>query len=493
MMYNKYKKESSKMKKLLSLLTAAVLCTSSISSMTAFTIKTKQNVKLKNNIQNNILKDVNTNQEKANAIMTKLANKSIIVPNYGSYEDMFNHAYDHIDFIQWALNEIVPQTETPYKFYWANSDGNKLLSENNPQKIFIGVEVNGVKCAMGYEANINVSLSNKSVDDILFNMQQKIENSWLSLTEKNNMTIASDYSSEILQYVHQNVQLKNIQYNVKLVDGGNVVLNGKFQEVHVALNIDGWKDNWVSLNVRFGKVPSTSIKPALPMPHKEAILPAQAILKQWNATGAQAKAAFHIDRPTLWYDSSTDLDYYYASYYIYVNWYNVHWACQTKGNFFANIFKHFINYSGRSITQALKPAAWANNQNPVNNNIYPTYNGEVAKVSPFDDAALNSQGPTSYVGAITSNMWWTWSNITNTFYDAISSKLKNEHNYRSVDDVKNQIYYDAAHAPKGSHGIEFQISFALNSKRHFSQEDSLIWLGDGNCSPQDNTDLPNIW
>ena len=95
---------------------------------------------------------------------------------------------------------------------------------------------------------------------------------------------------------------------------------------------------------------------------KEAIEAAPAIITQYHSHDTQSWCKQHISRPSLWNNSCDDINMYWASYNIYVNWYNIHWACQTEGNFFVNVFRHFIEYSGYSIAQAVPPAAWENDR-----------------------------------------------------------------------------------------------------------------------------------
>ena len=177
------------MKKILSCLTVATLLTSSATNLVSFqtklnnvnkNIKTKNKTTFKNKTSDDKSKDI----AKANAIMTKLANKNIEIPSFGPLEMFDNQALQTYNLMQWALNEIVSQTASPYKFYWANSDGNKVLSTDKSQSILIGMEVNGTKSDTKHQANINVILSKTSIYDMLKTIRSKVNNSYISLVGK---------------------------------------------------------------------------------------------------------------------------------------------------------------------------------------------------------------------------------------------------------------------------------------------------------------------
>ena len=575
------------MKKLLNLLTAAVLFTSSISSMTAFTTKIKQNVKLKNNIQNiknntlknNTLKNKTlgnlvSNQEQANAIMSTLKNKLVTII---SDTKRRTYTYQYKNEIQWALNEIVPQTDTSYNFYFANGDGNKILSFLSFREIYIGVEVDGVKCDIAHQSNIKVLLSHTSIDDTLNNLIAKLNNTHLTVNRVINKYRYKDYENTIKQDLYKIVNPKKIPYTIGLAedtDYNNKFLSDQYKWFNMKVTIDGDLSNQFTIYIKASGLTDEQIadkvandrpsqlsllmmpKPFTPVSAyiseikdawikhspdiknidfklfcmdkyknnimtdkfqtigffiqvgqyhsqnvyvnvkyytdftrtKEAIEAAPAVIQQslWNdANHAQSVVHQHISRPSLWNNGRYSINYYWASYNIYVNWYNIHWACQTEGNFFVNVFKHFINYSGRSIAQSVAPASWEKDRKPCPEDLSPTYY-KTEKISPFDDNALKTYFD---IGAITCSRYWE-----NNFYADLPDVLKDAQSNRSVHDVRNQIYYDAAHAPQGSHGIKFQISFALNDDHGakagiFSQ----AFLGNNNVNIVNDTDLPTFW
>ena len=580
------------MKKILSCLTVATLLTSSTTNLVSFQtklnnlnkdIRIKTKTTIKNSVlKNNNLKQENQNQAKANAIMSRLNNKLIKIINYTKK----TYAYQYNNEIQWALNEIASQKDTPYTFYFANTDGNKVLTFLSPRKIYIGVEVNGVKCDVAHQANIQVILSNISIDDVLKDVSSKINNAKLTIARITNQYTLKDYINQVKQNLTKISNPKSVEYVINWINNNdyNKVLNDNYQSFNIKISIDGIfystqltinikvagetdqqkakqvADAWypeltlkwipsdfayankytdemrdaikklvpttknidfkiicinkysnIVLNEKFqsigmfvqvGKMHSynfyTNIKIVIPKfsRTKEAIETAPAVItqnyKKEDLPPAEYNyfiAVHHITRPTLLHND--DWNGYWASFNIYVNWYNIHWACQTEGNFWVNILKHFINYSGYSIAQAVQPAAWENCPPDHTINWTPTYTNHVEKISPFDDSSLTKK---KWVGALGCPAWWahTFDSAPN-FYDDLPDQIYDTHYGRSAQDIKNTIYSYAAHAPKGSHGVKFQLSFALQYNTNAEPDPSRVFLGDGNCQFNNNTDLPIYW
>ena len=99
------------------------------------------------------------------------------------------------------------------------------------------------------------------------------------------------------------------------------------------------------------------------------------------------------------------------------------------------------------------------------------------------------------MGAITCSRYWEYTTHLNTppFYADLPGLLKDPQPNRSVNDIVNKIYYDDAHATVGSHGIKFQISFALNDDGIDSGWYTRVFLGNNNVNIINDTDLPTFW
>ena len=584
------------MKKLLSFLTVTILLTSSTTNLVSFQTKLNNlnkdiRTKTKTNLKNNNLKQENQNQAKANSIMTKLANQRLVILCCAG----ITKAYQYKDEIQWALNDIVSQKDTPYTFYFANADGNKVLNWYAPQSIFIGVEVNGVKTDLQHQGIINVILGDQSVEGILEVIDAKINNSYLTIDRITNKYTIQDYIKEVKQELLKICNPKKTLYEVQIVNNGstnpNTILQGDYQSFTIIVTVAGkqeedysretihvkvtgetdqqkmmrvvnateWTEyslKWIQNKVAWSKYYLQELKQDIIDAHseikdvdfnifftdgtsnfvltdklqtfhfgisvgkfsysksenlrmllklkiptwprtKEGIEAAPGVITQTKAFDPNKSkddyfpftSVYHIVRPTLWHYSADSRDYdgYWATFNIYVNWYNIHWACQREGNFYVNIFQHFIEYSGRSIAQAVQPAAWQNNPPDHTINWTPTYTNHVEKISPFDDSSLTRP---NWKGAITCPTWWDWNLDSNPrFYDGLEEEMYNIHNNRSVSDITHMIYNYADHALPGTHGLRFQISFSL-ANGFF---ESRVYLGDGNCNYKNDTDLPTYW
>ena len=142
---------------------------------------------------------------------------------------------------------------TLYNFYWSNGDRNKILSFLSFREIYIGVEVNVVKCDIANQSNIKVLLSHTSIDDTLNNLIAKLNNTHLTVNKVINKYRYKDYENTIKQDLYKIVNPKKIPYTIGLAedtDYNNKFLSDQYKWFNMKVTIDGDLSNQFTIYIK---------------------------------------------------------------------------------------------------------------------------------------------------------------------------------------------------------------------------------------------------